>query len=116
MPRVKKEDLEYGGKIYQRKHMFYKQFEGDTQDVHTMTHRGTPKTTRNRLNVGDIYTNAAECDECGYFIRSRNRHDYVTCLCGAISVDGGSWYVKRSGDLKKMINIIELYDDVEEEE
>lgn len=31
-------------------------------------------------------------------IYSKHRHDYVTCGCGACSIDGGSDYMKISGD------------------
>jgi antitoxin component of RelBE/YafQ-DinJ toxin-antitoxin module len=86
-------------------------------DVHNMTYRGTPKKRRAELNTGDIYTNAAICHCCGWFIRSKNRHDYVTCKCGAVSVDGGSWYAKRSfKDPSQYTNVIEYYDDVKSEE
>jgi len=51
---------------------------------------------RKKLNIGDIWINAAKCNSCGEEIRSKNRHDFVTCKCGNVSVDGGSWYAKRS--------------------
>lgn len=65
-------------------------------DYHDFTTIDTPIEERRRLNVGDVWINAAECLECGDILRSRNRHDFVTCSCGALSVDGGSWYCKRS--------------------
>lgn len=43
-----------------------------------------------------ILRNAAECARCGDVIESKHRHDFVTCKCGAISVDGGKAYLKRS--------------------
>jgi len=49
-----------------------------------------PKPPRNR----------ARCRRCGDVIESKSRHDFVTCRCGAISVDGGDCYWKRSGDPK----------------
>jgi hypothetical protein len=39
--------------------------------------------------------NRAGCRSCGDIIESTHRHDYVTCRCGAISVDGGSDYQRR---------------------
>jgi hypothetical protein len=33
----------------------------------------------------------------------------VTCKCGAVSVDGGSWYAKRTGNPKDYIDIIENF-------
>lgn len=50
---------------------------------------------RNKLNIGDIFANKAKCLKCGEIIRSKHRHDYVTCKCGNLSVDGGSWYARR---------------------
>src|ERR1035438_1170060 len=42
--------------------------------------------------------NQAKCLGCGDVIVSRNRHDYVTCSCGSLSVDGGLSYTKRNFD------------------
>jgi len=46
-----------------------------------------------------IIQNAVICGNCDDFIVSKHRHDFVTCKCGAISVDGGQEYLRRSGDL-----------------
>lgn len=53
---------------------------------------------RRKLNVGDIFFNQVRCKKCNWLIRSKNQHHMVSCKCGAISVDGGSWYSKVSGD------------------
>lgn len=45
-----------------------------------------------------IVQNAVTCLGCGDFIVSKHRHDFVTCTCGAISVDGGQAYLRRVGD------------------
>ena len=42
--------------------------------------------------------NIACCKKCWEVIESFTRHDFVTCDCGAISVDGGNDYCKRSGN------------------
>lgn len=42
-----------------------------------------------------IHKNAIKCDECGSVVESKTRHDYVSCACGAISVDGGHDYLRR---------------------
>lgn len=42
-----------------------------------------------------ILTNEASCNTCGERIRSRHRHDFVTCGCGNVHVDGGLDYLKR---------------------
>jgi hypothetical protein len=67
-----------------------------TRDYHDFTTIDTPVNERRELNTGDIWINEATCHVCGNTIRSKNRHNYVTCQCGNVSVDGGSWYVKRS--------------------
>jgi hypothetical protein len=43
-----------------------------------------------------ISTNKAKCLACGETLESRHRHDYVTCSCGNLSVDGGKDYLKRN--------------------
>ena len=45
-----------------------------------------------------IIQNAVTCLACGDFIVSKHRHDFVTCTCGAVSVDGGQSYLRRVGD------------------
>ena len=47
-----------------------------------------------------ILSNKAQCLKCKDIIESKYRHDFVTCKCGALSVDGGNSYLKRSGNLK----------------
>ncbi len=46
-----------------------------------------------------IVQNAVICNKCDDFIVSKHRHDFVTCKCGAISVDGGQAYLRRVGGL-----------------
>lgn len=41
--------------------------------------------------------NKARCKKCGDVIESKHRHDFVTCKCGAISLDGGKDYQRRVG-------------------
>lgn len=43
-----------------------------------------------------IITNLARCRGCGQEIESKSRHDFVTCACGKLSVDGGREYLKRN--------------------
>lgn len=43
-----------------------------------------------------IIRNAIQCKHCGETIESVNVQDYVTCSCGACSVDGGHDYLRRS--------------------
>lgn len=83
-----------------------------TTDYQSFTTKATPKAERRKLNIGDIWSNAAKCLACGEVVRSKNRHDYATCGCGGLSVDGGSWYSKRMG-AGEYQNMVEFYDDAE---
>lgn len=42
--------------------------------------------------------NMAKCTKCGDIIHSKTVHDFQTCKCGAISVDGGHDYCRRIGN------------------
>lgn len=42
-----------------------------------------------------IIKNAAKCNYCGDVIESTYRHDYKTCRCVRVSVDGGHDYLRR---------------------
>lgn len=43
-----------------------------------------------------LLINKAMCDNCHKVVRSVHTHDYVSCKCGNLSVDGGLSYCKRS--------------------
>ncbi len=43
-----------------------------------------------------VVTNEARCLKCLDVVRSMSGHDFVTCSCGNLSVDGGTNYLKRS--------------------
>lgn len=49
--------------------------------------------------VGKLIKNSARCRKCGDVITSKYRHDFVSCKCGAIFVDGGLAYVRQGGIL-----------------
>jgi hypothetical protein len=48
-----------------------------------------------------ILHNRAKCLKCEDIIESIHRHDFVSCSCGALSVDGGKDYLKRCGTLEE---------------
>ena len=48
-----------------------------------------------------IIENRVVCNNCQDDIFSKNRHDMVTCKCGAISVDGGQEYLRRVGAIRE---------------
>ena len=62
-----------------------------------------------------IIHNRCQCAKCGDIIESKHVHDYVTCKCGAIAVDGGHEYLRRCGDFHDMIEMNEIIE-VEEVE
>lgn len=60
-----------------------------------------------------IIQNAVTCLNCGDFIFSSHRHDFVTCTCGSISVDGGQEYLRRVGAIDACVDMSwSLPDDV----
>ncbi len=74
-------------------------------DYHDFTYYEMPTARRRELNVGDIYDNKIQCKKCGYIVRSKNQHHFVSCKCGAVAVDGGSWYQRTiAKDLKDVID------------
>lgn len=45
-----------------------------------------------------ILQNQIRCKRCGDEPFSSRRHDYKSCKCGAVAVDGGMDYLKRTGN------------------
>ena len=43
-----------------------------------------------------ILHNRIQCRKCGDIIESESVHDFKFCKCGAVAVDGGHEYMKRS--------------------
>ena len=58
-------------------------------------HLGPPNNFRNGVMM--IVT-GLRCLSCGDVIFSRARHDFMTCSCGKVSIDGGFDYNKISGE------------------
>ena len=46
--------------------------------------------------IKKIIKNQIKCKQCGDVIESTHVHDYKTCSCGAVAVDGGKEYMRRS--------------------
>lgn len=42
-----------------------------------------------------IVKNAIKCNHCGDVIESTSVHDFKSCSCGTVSVDGGHDYLRR---------------------
>lgn len=58
--------------------------------------------------MGKIIKNAIQCKKCGDIIESKSVHDFVTCSCGACSVDGGHEYLRRCGNMEDIIELSEI--------
>lgn len=54
-----------------------------------------------------ILKNKAQCKKCNDIIESKYRHDFKSCKCGAIFVDGGKSYIRRGGELEDIIELSE---------
>lgn len=54
-----------------------------------------------------IICNRIQCKKCNDIIESKTIHDFVTCRCGAVSVDGGKDYLRRCGNKEDIIELSE---------
>lgn len=58
----------------------------------------------------NIKHNKARCKLCNETIESIHRHDYISCTCGAIAVDGGKSYLRRAAkDFDSLEELSEYY-------
>lgn len=64
---------------------------------------------RQATNRRKVLRNRAKCKKCQSIIESFHRHDYITCKCGEISVDGGNDYHKCSA--RDWDNFLRIDDD-----
>lgn len=62
-----------------------------------------------------IISNKAKCRLCGDIVESKHRHDWQTCSCGAIFVDGGHEYLRRGAKNFEDLEELSEFEDVEEE-
>ena len=49
-----------------------------------------------------ILENKIMCLKCNTVIESKTVHDFKWCKCGAVAVDGGKEYLKRTGEPKSI--------------
>lgn len=58
-----------------------------------------------------ILFNQAQCLMCNEIIRSLHRHDFRSCKCGNLFVDGGTAYLRRGwtheGSWKELSEVAE---------
>lgn len=57
----------------------------------------TAATDTNPLLRGVIRRNAIRCRHCGDVVESHGQHDFHSCWCGKVAVDGGQAYLGRTG-------------------
>lgn len=58
-----------------------------------------------------IIRNRIKCKICGDILESRSRYDFMFCSCGKAAIDGGHFYLKRSGnpnDWEELSEVIEI--------
>ena len=72
---------------------------------------GTLQRIRQAFGFGDrnIKENKIRCKTCGDIITSDYRHDFKTCKCGLVSVDGGTSYLRRSFQNKDYYEELSTY-------
>lgn len=63
---------------------------------------------------GKLVRNAIKCKACGDVIESKALHDFITCSCGACSVDGGLMYPTRRWDTKYGMEPVNVYEELSE--
>ena len=62
-----------------------------------------------------IIRNAIQCKHCGEIIESRSVHDFKTCKCGKVFVDGGHEYLRRGYTNSAEEDFIDLSETIEVE-
>lgn len=50
-----------------------------------------------------LLLNAIQCKSCDDIVVSHSRHDFRSCKCGKVSVDGGLEYIRRVGQLDLIV-------------
>lgn len=56
----------------------------------------------------NLLVDAARCMSCKTVLFSRTRHDYRSCTCGSISVDGGFDYFRYRADQQDLIQYLNI--------
>lgn len=59
-----------------------------------------------------LIKNQAQCLLCNDIITSTSLHNFVTCKCGNLSVDGGNYYAKRLYEKKESYLDLSEYEDI----
>lgn len=64
---------------------------------------------RDVFGMETIVRNAVRCKICGDEIESKSTHDFVTCSCGNVSVDGGHEYIRRCYQFEDKFEELSVY-------
>ncbi len=64
--------------------------------------------------MNKITVNKIRCKKCGDIIESKSVHDFRSCKCGFVAVDGGHNYLRRVGNLEDWEDLSE-YEVIEDE-
>lgn len=70
------------------------------------------KQQRDIRQDNHIKRNMAQCLLCNEIIESKSLHDFVTCSCGNLSVDGGHDYIERSFLTENYIELSEFEESI----
>jgi hypothetical protein len=60
------------------------------------------------MSILKIKRNAAKCRKCQVEIESFHVHDFKSCMCQSIFIDGGKDYLKRGGASTDIIELAEF--------
>jgi hypothetical protein len=55
-----------------------------------------------------IIKNKVQCAKCLDIVESIHTHDFKSCKCGRVSIDGGHEYLRRVGDMDHFIDLSEF--------
>ena len=58
-----------------------------------------------------ILVNKIRWKKCGDIVESKDRHDFRSCKCGAVAVDGGKDYIRREGKREDWEELTEYEND-----
>lgn len=62
--------------------------------------------------MSKIIKNSAQCASCGDIIESKHRHDFVSCSCNNIFIDGGLDYFRAGAkNMEDFISLCEYEDE-----
>lgn len=72
------------------------------------------------VKMDKIITNKIKCRTCGDVIESVFTHDLKRCKCGAVEIDGGKEYLRRSAksidDFIELSTVINADDEIQEKD